>query len=153
MIAFVDLRRGLRVLYVQRELDRPPATPEGSERPARAWQFIDLADLGTTRKRTRHEALWIAPEGRSPAGLTLRRIGCGSGATRTGSSAGSIDVLPHPSLAAAVYRLIAKNRHRMPGGSPACALPPPASTRPSQGPKRSSGAKASQQITVGAKWM
>ena len=28
-------------------------------------------------------------------------------------------------LAAAVYRLIAENRHRMPGGSPACALPPP----------------------------
>ena len=28
-------------------------------------------------------------------------------------------------LAAAVYRLIAGNRQRMPAGSPACALPPP----------------------------
>jgi predicted DCC family thiol-disulfide oxidoreductase YuxK len=26
-------------------------------------------------------------------------------------------------LAAAIYRVIANNRHRMPGGSPACALP------------------------------
>ncbi|WP_330185843.1 DUF393 domain-containing protein [Nocardia sp. NBC_01503] len=28
-------------------------------------------------------------------------------------------------LAAALYRLVAKNRHRLPGGTPACAFPGP----------------------------
>ena len=56
-------------------------------------------------------------------------------------------------LAAAVYRVIAKNRHRMPGGSPACALPPPGFDPAQPGTKRSNGANASQQIAVGAKWM
>ena len=56
-----------------------------------------------------------------------------------------IDLPVIRALAAAVYRVIAKNRHRMPGGLPACALPRPALTLRSQGPRRSNGANASQQ--------
>lgn len=90
-----------------------------------AWQFTDLTALGTTSERTQREVLWITPAGEIFGGaaafaqwLTFRGLpyavlgrAMGLPAVRT--------------LAAAVYRLIARNRHRMPGGSPACALPPP----------------------------
>jgi predicted DCC family thiol-disulfide oxidoreductase YuxK len=89
------------------------------------WQFTDLAALGTTAERAQREALWINTCGEIHGGaaafaewLTFR-----GGAYAV---AGRLMNLPLVrSLASAVYRVIAKNRHRMPGGSPACALPPP----------------------------
>ena len=89
-----------------------------------AWQFLDLAALGTTRQRAQQEALWVATDGTISGGAEafaawLRFRGGAYGV------AGSAMSLPGVrGLAAAIYRLIAKNRHRMPGGSPACALPP-----------------------------
>ena len=89
-----------------------------------AWQFLDLAALGTSPQRAQQEALWIATDGTISGGAAgfaawLRFRGGLYGL------AGSAMSLPGiRQLAAAVYRLIAKNRHRMPGGSPACALPP-----------------------------
>jgi predicted DCC family thiol-disulfide oxidoreductase YuxK len=35
------------------------------------------------------------------------------------------DARPVRPMAAAVYRIIAANRHRLPGGTPACAVRPP----------------------------
>jgi predicted DCC family thiol-disulfide oxidoreductase YuxK len=89
------------------------------------WQFTDLAALGTTTERARREALWVATDGTIHGGaeafaewLKFRRGAYGL--------VGHLMDLPGiRRLAAAVYRVIAKNRHRMPGGSPACALPPP----------------------------
>lgn len=89
-----------------------------------AWQFLDLAALGTSRQRAQQEALWIATDGTISGGADafaawLRFRGGFYGL------AGSAMPLPGiRQLAAAVYRLIARNRHQMPGGSPACALPP-----------------------------
>ncbi len=89
-----------------------------------AWQFTDLRALGTTQERAQEEALWVGSDGSISGGAEafaawLRFRGGPYGV------AGRLMSMPGiRRLAAAVYRLIAKNRRRMPGGSPACALPP-----------------------------
>jgi predicted DCC family thiol-disulfide oxidoreductase YuxK len=89
------------------------------------WQFADLAALGTTMERAQREAMWVAADGKIHGGAAAfaEWLKFRGGAYRT---VGHLMDLPGiRGLAAAVYRLVAKNRHRMPGGSPACALPPP----------------------------
>ena len=89
------------------------------------WQFTDLAAIGTTSHRARREVLWLGTDqklyGGAPAFAEWLKF--------RGGPYGVIGrVMTAPGvkqLAAAVYRLIANNRYRMPGGSPACALPPP----------------------------
>jgi predicted DCC family thiol-disulfide oxidoreductase YuxK len=88
------------------------------------WQFTDLAALGTTPERSQREVLWVRPDGEISGGAAafsdwLRFRGGPYGVV------GGVMGLPGVRrLAAAVYRLVAQNRDRMPGGSPACALPP-----------------------------
>ena len=90
--------------WLARRLHRP----KGPNPRLVPWQFTDLAALGTTAERTQREALW----------LKFRGGACGIAGR--GMNMPVIRV-----LASAVYRVIAENRHRLPGGSPACALPPP----------------------------
>jgi predicted DCC family thiol-disulfide oxidoreductase YuxK len=89
------------------------------------WQFTDLPALGTTAERAQREALWVGTDGEIHGGAAV----FAEWLTFRGgvyAVAGRLMNLPLVrSLASAVYRVIAKNRHRMPGGSPACALPPP----------------------------
>jgi predicted DCC family thiol-disulfide oxidoreductase YuxK len=113
--------------WLARRLHRP----EGPNPRLVPWQFTDLAALGTTAERTQREALWITPEGTIYGGAAVFTEWL---KFRGGSYAAVGHAMNLPGiqgLAAAVYRLIAKNRHRMPGGSPACALPP---TGPPTGP-------------------
>jgi predicted DCC family thiol-disulfide oxidoreductase YuxK len=107
--------------WVARRLNRRPG-PNAALVP---WQFTDLTALGTTAERAQREALWVGTDGEIRGGaaafaewLTFR-----GGAYAVGGRLMNLPLVR--SLAAAVYRVIAKNRHRMPGGSPACALPPP----------------------------
>ena len=99
--------------------------PKGPNARLVPWQFTDLTALGTTAERAKREALWVATDGTIYGGAAgfaqwLKFRGGGY------AVAGYVMDLPVVrTLAAAVYRVIAKNRHRMPGGSPACALPPP----------------------------
>ncbi|QMU76390.1 DUF393 domain-containing protein [Streptacidiphilus sp. PB12-B1b] len=94
------------------------------------FQFADLEALAAftggrvTAARCEHEVLWITPDARVHGGaqaaarLLLR--------TRRPlwSVLGALLTVPPVSWAAAgVYRLVADNRQRMPGGTPACALP------------------------------
>jgi predicted DCC family thiol-disulfide oxidoreductase YuxK len=89
-----------------------------------AWQFTDLTALGTTRQRAQREVLWVPPEGPVLGGAEafaawLRFSG------PPYSLLGRMLTWPGVrQLAAAVYRLVAANRQHLPGGSPACALPP-----------------------------
>jgi predicted DCC family thiol-disulfide oxidoreductase YuxK len=88
------------------------------------WQFTDLAAIGTTAERARREVLWLGTDqqlyGGAPAFAEWLKFRGGPYAVL-----GRVMTVPGVrQLAAAVYRLIAKNRYRMPGGSPACALPP-----------------------------
>ena len=88
------------------------------------WQFTDLAALGTTPERAQTEVLWVETDGRVVGGAAafaawLRFRGGPYGVV------GRVMALPGVrSVAAGVYRVVARNRDKMPGGTPACALPP-----------------------------
>ncbi|GAA4610054.1 hypothetical protein GCM10023195_40990 [Actinoallomurus liliacearum] len=87
-----------------------------------AFQDADLAALGTTAERAAYEVLWIE------AG---RVHGGAQAVARVLISAGGcwrplgllVRVAPFRWAAHGLYRLIANNRHRLPGGTPACVLP------------------------------
>ncbi|UGQ10645.1 DUF393 domain-containing protein [Yinghuangia sp. ASG 101] len=89
-----------------------------------AWQFADLDELGVTRERAMHEVLLVTPTGEVHGGakafakLLAYRRGVWSvpGAV--------LQIPPVDVIAAWVYRLIADNRYRLPGGTPACAMSP-----------------------------
>ena len=114
------------VRFAERRLN-----PSGWE--AVPFQFADLDALAAftdgqvSPYRAEHEVLWITPARRVYGGaqavarllLRTRRPGW--------SLLGAAMTLPPLSvLAAGVYRLVAANRDRMPGGTPTCALPPAA---------------------------
>jgi predicted DCC family thiol-disulfide oxidoreductase YuxK len=89
------------------------------------WQFTDLRALGTTSERTQREVLWVTPDGEIFGGAAAFAQWLRFRGGAYGVLGRVIDLPGVRVLATAVYRLIARNRHRMPGGSPACALPPP----------------------------
>jgi predicted DCC family thiol-disulfide oxidoreductase YuxK len=87
------------------------------------WQWLDLDQLGLSADDVRDYA-WIVTPGRQVAGhlafaailrmqphIALRFLGH------------LIETSPYSWIAALGYRLVAANRHRLPGGTPACALP------------------------------
>lgn len=109
------------VQWLQRRLDRR----DGTDPTVVPYQFVDLADYGTTPERAQQEVLWVDADGtlsggaQAFAGWLIHRGGLYA-------VPGRLVRLPViRSVAAAVYRLIAANRSKMPGGTPACALPPP----------------------------
>jgi predicted DCC family thiol-disulfide oxidoreductase YuxK len=102
--------------FVERHI---PATAEIT-----AYQFADLAALGTTAERADREVLWV-DEGRIRGGaqaVAMLLIDAGGPWRPLGLL---IRIPPIRWLAAGVYRLVTVNRHRLPGGTPACALPRP----------------------------
>jgi predicted DCC family thiol-disulfide oxidoreductase YuxK len=107
--------------------------PSGPDALLVPWQFTDLAALGTTEERARYEVLWIEPDGRVEGGAAafaawLRFRGGPYGLLGRGMTLPVVR-----SVAAGIYRFVARHRDRMPGGTPACALPPTGSApAPSQ---------------------
>ena len=90
------------------------------------YQQADLASLGLTAAQCAEAVQWVADDGSHASGATA----CGR-ALQQGSLPlrilGTLVLLPPLSwLAAGLYRLVATNRMRLPGGTPACALPSPA---------------------------
>lgn len=86
------------------------------------WQRLDLTSLELTEEQVERAVQWLDDDGRASGAkavaLLLQR------AARPWRAVGRIMMLPPFSwLAAAVYRVIANNRQRMPGGTPACAFP------------------------------
>ena len=89
------------------------------------WQRTDLVGLGTTAARAQREVLWVTPDGPVLGGAEAFAGWLRSGG-RPYAALGVLLGLPGVRLlAAAGYRLVAANRSRLPGGTPACALPPP----------------------------
>jgi predicted DCC family thiol-disulfide oxidoreductase YuxK len=89
-----------------------------------AWQFADLAALGVPQARAEHEVVWIGADGRVDGGaqaVAALLIDSGGPWRILGTAMRSV---PVRALAHLVYRLVADNRHRLPGGTPACVLPP-----------------------------
>jgi predicted DCC family thiol-disulfide oxidoreductase YuxK len=99
--------------------------------PARveAWQRLDLASLGLTADRCADAVQWVGVDGEVAAGPAaiarlLRQAGGPSGRLVWRPAGAILAARPVLSLAWPAYRLVARNRHRLPGGTAACALPP-----------------------------
>jgi predicted DCC family thiol-disulfide oxidoreductase YuxK len=86
-----------------------------------AWQLTDLDALGLTEAKAMAAVQWVEPDGtvrggREAIAAALRSAG------GVWALTGRALLLPGASpVAAHIYRLIADNRHRLPGGTPACA--------------------------------
>lgn len=98
---------------------RLPATCGAS---VAAWQSLDLRAVGLTPTDVADAAWWVDAHGRRrghrAAAAALRAIGGGW------AVAGRLLDLPPVSwVAAGVYALVARNRHRMPGSTAACDVP------------------------------
>jgi predicted DCC family thiol-disulfide oxidoreductase YuxK len=87
------------------------------------WQRLELADVGLTREEVTSAAWWLV--GDRPVEHSSRAIGRAL-AARGGawSPAGRLLLLrPVRPVADAVYRLVARHRHQLPGGTPVCRVP------------------------------
>lgn len=89
-----------------------------------AFQHADLPALGLTASQCERELQWVSADGRVDGGAQgVARLLLASGPPWAMLGA-ALRRPPLSWLAAGVYRLVAANRHRLPGGTPACALPP-----------------------------
>ena len=89
------------------------------------WQAFDLASVGVTAERARSEVLWIGTDGTVSGGAraVARALRSAGG---WWSVVGVLLSLPPVSwVTPPVYRLVAANRYRLPGGTAACRVPPP----------------------------
>jgi predicted DCC family thiol-disulfide oxidoreductase YuxK len=88
------------------------------------WQFADLAALGVTQEAAEAAVQWVDGTGRpaaaGPEGIARLLVDAGSFWRPLGWVLG---FAPVRALAWPVYRLISRNRHRLPGGTAACSLP------------------------------
>ena len=86
------------------------------------WQLTDLAALGLTEERAAAALQWVGADGsvRSGHEAVAAALVSAGGVWRP---LGRLLLAPGVSwLAARTYRLVAANRQRLPGGTPACAL-------------------------------
>ncbi|MFF4648760.1 thiol-disulfide oxidoreductase DCC family protein [Streptomyces sp. NPDC001380] len=111
---------------------RLPADPAARGWDAVPFRTADLAGLDArcgglglvTARRAGREVLWVTPGGQVYGGAqAVARLLMRAGGVWI--VPGALVTLPPVRWAAAgVYRLVARHRHRMPGGTAACALPP-----------------------------
>jgi hypothetical protein len=90
------------------------------------WQWLDLDELGLTLEDVSTYAWVVTPTHQYAghlAGSALLRMQRGFGWRFLGHL---IATPPVSWVATLVYKTVAANRHRLPGGTPACALPPSA---------------------------
>lgn len=87
------------------------------------WQWVDLGPLGVTQPEAEAAVQWIAPDGAIAAGpeaIARLLVDAGSFWRPLGRL---LDLAPVRWVTWPIYRLVARNRHRMPGGTAACSLP------------------------------
>jgi predicted DCC family thiol-disulfide oxidoreductase YuxK len=90
------------------------------------WQFADLDALGVSQDEAEAGVQWVDPRpGRpvraaGPAAIAWLLVDAGSYWRTLGWL---LDRRPVRWMAGPAYRLIARNRHRLPGGTAACRLP------------------------------
>jgi predicted DCC family thiol-disulfide oxidoreductase YuxK len=89
-----------------------------------AWQLTDLAALGITEEQAIDAVQWARADGTVRSGHEAIAAVLGA-AGQPWRTIGRFLLLPGVSwLAAKVYRLVANNRYRLPGSTPACARLP-----------------------------
>ena len=80
------------------------------------WQHADLEALGLTPEQCTTAVQWVGDDGETRSGHR---------AIAAVVPGGRLLLLPGVSwLAGKAYDWVARNRYRLPGGTPACALPP-----------------------------
>ncbi len=99
----------------------------GRRVPTRArvvpWQLANLDALGLTVAQCEEAVQWVGVDGRTSAGPeAIGRLLHSSGKAWH-PLAWLLERRPVRALAWPAYRWVARNRHRMPGGTAACALP------------------------------
>jgi len=90
-----------------------------------AWQFADLTALGVSAEQATDAVQWVAVEGTVSSGheAIAAMLGTSGPIFRL---ARRFLLLPAVSwIAGKVYALVATNRHRLPGGTPACKVRKP----------------------------
>jgi predicted DCC family thiol-disulfide oxidoreductase YuxK len=93
------------------------------------WQFADLAELGLTVEECEAAVQWVGADGTRAAGpdAIARLLAASRPAWR--ALGATLRVPPVRAVAWPAYRWVARNRHRMPGGTAACSLPQAARER------------------------
>jgi predicted DCC family thiol-disulfide oxidoreductase YuxK len=88
-----------------------------------AWQHADLAALGLTAEQCDRAVQWVEPSGRVRSGA--KAVGAWWWECRGFWRIPAVLCLVPPTswVAAGVYRLVAANRSRLPGGTAACSMP------------------------------
>ncbi|WP_173531085.1 thiol-disulfide oxidoreductase DCC family protein, partial [Nonomuraea antri] len=87
-----------------------------------AWQAADLGELGVTREQAIYELLWVGERRVHGGAQAVAKLLIDAGLPW--SPLGLLLRLPPIRwVAHGVYRLVAGNRHRLPGGTAACAIP------------------------------
>jgi predicted DCC family thiol-disulfide oxidoreductase YuxK len=87
------------------------------------WQFLDLAPLGLTEAACSDAVQWVDTDGRvrSAEHAVIAALRHAGGVWRP---LGALLALPGVrQLAGVAYRVVARNRYRLPGGTAACRLP------------------------------
>ncbi len=86
------------------------------------WQFLDLASLGLTAEQCEQAVQWVGEDG----DVVSAERAVIAGMRHAGGVWGVLGrIMAVPGIrhvCGLVYRIIARNRHRMPGGTPACKL-------------------------------
>jgi predicted DCC family thiol-disulfide oxidoreductase YuxK len=97
----------------------------GPEAEVIAWQVADLDELGITAAQAAEAVRWVEADGTVRSGHEALAAALGTAAGPVWQLFGRSLLLPGvSSLAAATYRLVARNRHRLPGGTLACTTGP-----------------------------
>ena len=117
-----------------------------------AWQRLDLPAHGLTADACADAVQWVGADGAVAAGpvaiARLLRHATGVGGRLLWRPAGSLlGTRWALALAWPAYRWVARNRHRMPGGTAACAVP---TNLPWPGPAPGPGAGAARPESVPA---
>ncbi|HEX5366270.1 MAG TPA: DCC1-like thiol-disulfide oxidoreductase family protein [Acidimicrobiales bacterium] len=87
------------------------------------WQHADLAALGVDQADAEEAVVWLEPGGTratGPEAIAELLVDAGSAWRPLGRL---LRLRGVSRLAWPVYRWVARNRHRMPGGTAACSLP------------------------------
>ena len=87
------------------------------------WQFLDLDALGVTAEQCGQAVQWIAVDGSvvSAEHAVIAALRHAGGVWRVLGEVMNLPGVRH--VAGFVYRLVARYRHRLPGGTAACRLP------------------------------
>ena len=93
------------------------------------WQFVDLDVLGLTVAECEAAVQWVDADGTRGAGPDAIALLLRDSGPMWRLAGRVLGARPVRAAAWPVYRWVARNRHRLPGGTAACSLPQEARER------------------------